>query len=102
MYRSFVSLGRYTPKYFILFGVLFFFCFFYVDACSCKGSLGSSEVKNPPTNAEDIGLIPRSGRSLGERNGNPLQYFCLENPMDRVAGGSMGLPRVRHDLATKQ
>ena len=40
-------------------------------------------VKNPPTNAGDIGLIPESGRSPGERNGNPLQYSCLRNPMDR-------------------
>ena len=45
-------------------------------------------VKNPPANAEDIrdeGSIPRSGRSPGEGNGNPLQYSCLENPMDRGA-----------------
>ena len=42
-------------------------------------------VKNPPANAEDVrdaGLIPESGRSAGEGNGNPLQYSCLENPMD--------------------
>ena len=45
-------------------------------------------VKNLPTNAGDIrdmGLIPRSGRSPGEGHGNPLQYSCLENPMDRGA-----------------
>ena len=45
-------------------------------------------VKNPPTNAGnagDLGLIPGSGRSLGEGNSNPLQYFCLENSMDRGA-----------------
>ena len=34
-----------------------------------------------------MGLIPVSGRSSGEGNGNPLQYSCLENPMDRGAGG---------------
>ena len=48
-------------------------------------------VKNLPTNAGDMGdtyLIPGSGRSPGERNGNPLQYSCLENPMDRRAYGS--------------
>ena len=42
----------------------------------------SAVVKNPPTNAGDIrdaGLIPGSGRSPGEGNGNPLQYSCLEN-----------------------
>ena len=42
-------------------------------------------VKNPPANAGDMGLIPESGRSPGERNGSPLQYSCLENPMDRGA-----------------
>jgi len=46
---------------------------------------GGSVVKNLPANAEDTedsGSIPRSGRSLGEGNGNPLQYSCLENPTD--------------------
>ena len=45
-------------------------------------------VKNPPTNGEDkrdVGSIPASGRSPGEAHGNPLQYSCLENPMDRRA-----------------
>ena len=45
-------------------------------------------VKNPPANAgdaRDTGLIPGSGRSPGEGHGNPLQYLCLENPMDRGA-----------------
>ena len=40
-------------------------------------------VKNPPANAGDAGLIPGLGRSSGEENGNPLQYSCLENLMDR-------------------
>ena len=47
--------------------------------------LGVSVVKNLPAdggNAQDMGLILGSGRSLGEGNGNPLQYSCLENPMD--------------------
>ena len=46
------------------------------------------EVKNPPANAEDIrdaGSIPGSERSSGGGHGNPLQYSCLENPMDRGA-----------------
>ena len=38
-----------------------------------------------PANARDEGLIPGSGRSLGKGNGNPLQYSCLENPMDKGA-----------------
>ena len=45
-------------------------------------------AKNLPANAEDIrdmGLIPGSGRSLGGGHSNPLQYSCLENPMDRGA-----------------
>ena len=41
--------------------------------------------KEPPVNAGDVGWIPGSGRFPGERNGNPLQYSCLENPMDRGA-----------------
>ena len=40
-----------------------------------------SEVKASASNAGDLGLIPGSGRSPGEGNGNPLQYSCLENPM---------------------
>ena len=45
-------------------------------------------VKDPPANAGDIkvgGLIPGSGRSSGGGNGNPLQYSCLGDPMDRAA-----------------
>ena len=42
-------------------------------------------VKNQPANAGNLGSIPGSGRSLGEENGNPLQYSCLENSMDRGA-----------------
>ena len=45
-------------------------------------------VKNVPANAGDAGLIPGSGRSPGGGNGNPLQYSCLENPMDRGAWGA--------------
>ena len=47
------------------------------------GFPGGSVVKNPPTNAGDMGSIPGSGRSPGVGNGNPLQYSCLENSMDR-------------------
>ena len=42
-------------------------------------------VKNPPANTGNMGSIPGSGRYSGEGNGNPLQYSCLENPMDRGA-----------------
>ena len=50
---------------------------------SSVGFPGGSEVKASAFNAGDLGLIPGSGRSPGEGNGNPLQYSCLENPMDR-------------------
>ena len=46
-------------------------------------SLVAQMVKNLPCNVGDPGLIPESGRSLGEGNGNPLQYSCMENSMDR-------------------
>ena len=49
------------------------------------GLPGGSVVKNLPANAGDPGLIPESGRSQGEESGNPLQYSCLGNPMDRGA-----------------
>ena len=42
-------------------------------------------VKNPPANAGDAGLIPGLRRAPGEGNGNPIQYSCLENPMDKGA-----------------
>ena len=44
---------------------------------------GGSVVKNLPANARDAGLTPGLGRSPGEGNGEPLQYSCLGNPMDR-------------------
>ena len=61
-------------------------------------------VKNLPANAGDVGSVPGSGRSPGEENGNPLQYSCLGNPMDRGAWQATvhGIARVGHDFATKQ
>ena len=50
-----------------------------------KGFPGGSVVKNLPANAGDSGSVPGSGRSPGEGNGNPLQYSCLRNSMDREA-----------------
>ena len=49
---------------------------------SQKGFPGGSKVKASACNAGDLGLIPELGRSPGEGNGSPLQYSCLENPMD--------------------
>ena len=51
---------------------------------SSKGTNGSDD-KEFACNAGDLGLITGSGRSHGEGNGNPLQYSCLENSMDRGA-----------------
>ena len=64
-------------------------------------------VKNPPANAGalgDAGSISGPGKSRGGGHGNPFQYSCLENPMDRGACRlqSMGSQRVKHDLVTEQ
>ena len=72
-----------------------------------KGFPGGSVVENPPANAGDPGSIPGSGRSPREGNGDPFQYSCLGNLMDRGAWGEGGYnpwghKRVEHDLATKQ
>ena len=53
---------------------------------NAKGFPGNSDSKESAHNAGDQGLIPGSERSPGEGNGNPLQYSCLENPMDRGPG----------------
>ena len=59
----------------------------------------SSDGKESAFSAGDLGSIPRLGRSPGERNGNPLQYACLENPMDRGAWQATvyGVTRVGQD-----
>ena len=49
------------------------------------GFPGVTVLKNPPANEGNLGSIPGSGRSPVEGNGNPLQYSCLGNPMDRGA-----------------
>ena len=61
------------------------FFFFWRAPRYVRGSPGGSHGKEAVCNAGDWGLIPESGRSPGEGNGNPLQYSCLENPMDRGA-----------------
>ena len=60
-------------------------------------------VKNPPANAGNpwVGKIAGSERSPGGGNGNPLQYSCLGNPMDRRAWQAI-VHGVGHDSATKQ
>ena len=73
-------------------------------SCSPKpeGFPGHQEIESAG-NARDLGLIPGLGKSPGEGNGNPLQYSCLENPMDRQAWQaiqSMESQRVWHDSVT--
>ena len=59
--------------------------------------------KKSTCNAGDKGLISESGRFLGKRNGSPLQYSCLENPMDRGAWqATVHLVTKRHNSMTKQ
>ena len=62
-----------------------------------------SAGKESTCTAGDECLIPGSGRSPGERNGNPFQYFCLEDPMDRGAWQDTvhGVASIKHDLATE-
>ena len=64
---------------------------------SSSGFPGGSVMKNPPASAGNKGLIPE------KENGNPLQYSCLGNPMDRGAWQTTvyGIAKVRHDLATE-
>ena len=73
------------------------------QATHFRGFLHSSVGKESACNAGDPVLIPGLGRSPGEGNGNPLQYSCLENPMDRGAWRATvhGVTRVGQDLATK-
>ena len=74
-------------------------------ACGLVGLPWWLSGKESACNAGDVGLIPGLGRSPGEGNGNPLQYSCLWNPVDRGAWQATvlgNLKRVRHDLPTKQ
>ena len=68
-----------------------------------QGFPGGSVSKESARSAGDLSLIPLSERCPGEGNGNPLQYSCLGNPMDRGAWQVTvhGVTRVRYNLATK-
>ena len=61
------------------------------------GFLEGSVLKNPPGKAGDVSLIPGLECPHGEENGNPLQYSCLENPINRGAWWDTG-----HGVATSQ
>ena len=62
------------------------------------GFPGSLDRKESDCSAGDPGSIPESGRSLGEGNGNPLQYSCLENPMDGFCNLTGYRPRGHKEL----
>ena len=57
----------------------------FATLCSVMGFPGGSDGEVSACNVRDPGLKPGSGRFLGEANGKPLQYSCLENSMDRGA-----------------
>ena len=94
-----MSVSAIQVFFLFFFGLTLLFCLM-----ECNGNFywvfpGGSDSKASAYNAGDLGLIPRSGSSSGEGNGNPLQYSCLENPMDGGAWCrllSMG-SQSRHD-----
>ena len=59
--------------------------FKYIKLCTFNRILGGSDGKESACNMGDLGSILGLGKSPGEENGNPLQYSCLRNPMDRGA-----------------
>ena len=59
--------------------------YFYTHLWQMLGYPGDSDGEDSACNAGDLGLIPGSGRTPGEGNGNPLQYSCLDKSMDRGA-----------------
>ena len=67
------------------------------------GFPGGSIGKESTCRAGDLGSTPGSGRTPGERPGNPLQYSCLNNPMDRGTWWTTvhGVTSIGHDLATR-
>ena len=71
-----------TPLHIQCYLTVFFIC---ISLMTKDDFLGGSDGKATVYNAGDVGSIPGLGRSPGEGNGNPLQDYCLENPMDREA-----------------
>ena len=96
----------YFLPYFIVFPILSLSSHVLIAFCSNRNWWGyrggGSDAKESACNAGGLGLIPGSGRSLGEGNGNPLQHSCLENSMGRGAWQVTvhGVARVRHKWAT--
>ena len=89
------SLGSPTSACFICFRCVF---------SSEEDFLGGAMVKNLSANTGDMSLIPGLGSSLGEGNGYPLQYSCLEHPMDRAAWRAAvhGVAKSQKWLSTQQ
>ena len=63
--------------------ILFWFLPSFICHSAFRMTQGGTVLKSPPANAADVDLIPGLGRFPGGGNGNPLQYSCLKNPMDR-------------------
>ena len=95
--QNHVMKAFYTNKY-------WFLCIINFNSQYVLIYKSSSAIKNPPANAGDIGSLPGLGRYPGEGSGNPLQYSCLGNPMDRGSWGVTvyGITKSPHNLATKQ
>ena len=73
----------------------------YLNINPLLGFPGGSAGKESSCNAGDLGSVPGLGRCLGGRNGNPRQYSCLENPMDKADWQATfhGVAKIRRDLA---
>ena len=78
-------MGKFTQSDRVPYSMLECYSGFSSPLVLLESYLGGSDGKESARNAGDPGSIPESGRSPGEGNGNPLQYSCLKNPMDRGA-----------------
>ena len=100
----YLAIDKVKEKRMIFLNLFIWINYFYeqLNKTSCTSD---SEVKNLPGNARDMSSIPGFRRSPGEGNGNPLQYSCLGNPMNRGAWWATvyGVAKIiRYDLVTKQ
>ena len=96
--------GRSKGNFFFEFYFLKFYILkFLMDMFTFMGFPGTLAIKNLPAKVGDLGSMPGFRRSPGGRNGNPLQYSCLGNHMDRGAWWAAvhGVAK-KHDLMTKQ
>ena len=97
---------RITTREYIIFVILYYFVYMYLFGILYFLKMGIPSYLSQKRTCLQFrrpGFDPGSGRYPGEGNGNPLQYSCLENPMDRGAWQAIlhGVARVRYDLATK-